>query len=861
MLNSRIVSIVNICTRYPWPIIAIAAVLTVLTGIYSVRNFSINTDVNRLISRDLDWRQRELAVDQAFPHRKETILAVLEAPTSELATAASAALVEKLKGQSKHFHAVHPLDESEFLVRHSLLFASTEQVQGFTSQFMQAQALFQVLVSDPSLRGLVQALTFGLAGLQRKMYTLDDMQRPLNMFAATLEEVAAGRPASFSWRELVNRKPPTESELRRIVEIKPVLDYTALEPGQAATAAIREAASGLDPDYRARVRLTGPVPIQDEEFGTLKENAELNALVSLGFLIGILWLALHSWRIIIAVLVSIFAGLAFTMAIGLMLVDSLNPISIAFAVLFVGIGVDFGIQYSVRYRAERFEVDNLRDAQVSAARHVGVPLTLAATATALGFMSFLPTHYRGLSELGQIAGMGMIIAFLVTITLLPALLQLLNPPGEKEPLGYKSLAPVDSFMERHRVAIIVGTAVISIGGLPLLYFLQFDFNPINLRSPKVESIATYLDLKNDPNGNANGIDILASSPEEARQIAERLRKLPEVERVMTLDTFIPEDQQQKLALIQKLAKALGPALGAKQRPAPSDEETIAALNRGADALNKVAGDQTGPGAEAARRLAKVLTAIAKGDQALRERATVALVAPLRIALDGLRTSLKAEQVTRKNLPPELAESWITSDDRLRVEVHPKGDPNDNEVLRQFARAVLAVEPTASGGPISILESGHAVVRAFIEAGFWALVSIAVLLWIVLRRFTDVLLTLIPLLLAGVVTLEICVLIGLKLNFANIIALPLLLGVGVAFKIYYIMAWRAGQTGLLQSALTRAVLYSAMTTATAFGSLWLSSHPGTSSMGKLLALSLVTTLAAAVLFQPVLMGPPREVDEH
>jgi predicted RND superfamily exporter protein len=191
-------------------------------------------------------------------------------------------------------------------------------------------------------------------------------------------------------------------------------------------------------------------------------------------------------------------------------------------------------------------------------------------------------------------------------------------------------------------------------------------------------------------------------------------------------------------------------------------------------------------------------------------------------------------------------------------VHPKGDPNDNETLRNFARAVLAVEPTANGGPIAILKSGDTVVHAFIEAGVWAFLSIAILLWIVLRRFTDVLLTLIPLLLAGVVTLEICVLIGLKLNFANIIALPLLLGVGVAFKIYYIMAWRAGQTGLLQSALTRAVIFSALTTATAFGSLWLSSHPGTSSMGKLLALSLVSTLAAAVLFQPVLMGKPREV---
>ena len=137
------------------------------------------------------------------------------------------------------------------------------------------------------------------------------------------------------------------------------------------------------------------------------------------------------------------------------------------------------------------------------------------------------------------------------------------------------------------------------------------------------------------------------------------------------------------------------------------------------------------------------------------------------------------------------------------------------------------------------------------AGIFAFVSIAILLWIVLERFGDVLLTFIPLLVAGVITLEVCVLIGMPLNYANIIALPLLLGVGVAFKIYYIMAWRAGQTDLLQSSLTRAVIWSALTTATAFGSLWLSSHPGTSSMGKLLALSLVTTMFAAVLFQPAL----------
>ena len=194
-----------------------------------------------------------------------------------------------------------------------------------------------------------------------------------------------------------------------------------------------------------------------------------------------------------------------------------------------------------------------------------------------------------------------------------------------------------------------------------------------------------------------------------------------------------------------------------------------------------------------------------------------------------------------------------------MEVAPRGDKNDNDNLRRFTDAVRKIAPEASGAPISILESGDTVVRAFVEAGIMALISISLLLWLALRRIGDVALTLAPLLLAGVMTMEICVLIDLPLNFANIIALPLLLGLGVAFKIYYVMAWRAGSAHLLQTSLTRAIFFSAMTTATAFGSLWMSNHPGTSSMGKLLALSLATTLCAAVFFQPALMGPPRKAE--
>ena len=345
---------------------------------------------------------------------------------------------------------------------------------------------------------------------------------------------------------------------------------------------------------------------------------------------------------------------------------------------------------------------------------------------------------------------------------------------------------------------------------------------------------------------------------KAKEIQESLAKLPEVSRTISLDTFIPEDQPAKLAIIRKAAAQLNPILNETQRgTAPSDEENVAALKGSVDSLRKTAGDDKGPGAVAARRLADALAKLAQASKATREKAEATFIAPLNVALDQVRGLLKAQPVSVKMLPPDILHDWTSADGRTRVEVQPKGDPNDNDTLRAFAAAVLKVQPEAIGGPISILKSGDTIVRAFIHAGFWALLSIAILLWIVLRRIGDVLLTLVPLVLAGVVTLEICVLIGLPMNFANIIALPLLLGIGVAFKIYYVTAWRAGQTDLLQSSLTRAIFFSAMTTATAFGSLWLSSHPGTSSMGKLLALSLVTTLAAAVLFQPALMGRPRD----
>ena len=405
--------------------------------------------------------------------------------------------------------------------------------------------------------------------------------------------------------------------------------------------------------------------------------------------------------------------------------------------------------------------------------------------------------------------------------------------------------------------MLVVTALITLGGLPLLAHVRFDFNPLNLRSPSVESVSTYLDLTRDPNTSPNVIDVISANAVDAAELAERLTKLPEVQQAVTLASFVPGEQDEKLAQIEDMALLLGPTLSPSEiKPPPSDDEVIAALHETSAALNAAAKDELDKGAPAAHRLADIIERLAKADPKQRASAADIMLPGLKIVLEQTREALQAQPVEFGDLPEELKADWTTKDGRTRIEVYPKGNSNDNDVLKRFVIAVRAIAPNATGAPISIQESGTTVVNAFIQAALWAFLSISILLYIVLRRIGDVLLTLVPLIVAGVITLEACTLIDMPLNFANIIALPLLLGVGVAFKVYFVMAWRAGETELLQSSLTRAVFFSALTTATAFGSLWLSKHPGTSSMGKLLALSLVCTLLAAVLFQPALMGPPR-----
>jgi uncharacterized protein len=860
MMNSAIIRIVDSCARYRRTVVVAGTLLMIGAATFAGARFSINTDVEGLISQNLPWHARQLQFSQAFP--QNGISTVVRAPTAENAEQAANELAQTLAKNSKLYPTVGQPDSGDFFERNGLLFDTPADVEKSVEGLKQARPIISSLAADPSLRGVMNALSLVTGAVQTGKMKLDQLAWPLALADRTLSDVLSAKPATFSWQELLQGHPSRNKQLRHFIQIQPALNFAALQPGREATQGIRRAAVDLDLEnkFGATVDLTGQVPMNDDQFSVIKNSALRDTTTAVLGVLIILWLALRSWKIIAAVFFSLMVGLAATAALGIAMVGAFNLISIAFFVLFIGLGVDFGIQFSVRYRAERHEHADLREALRSTALKAGNPLALAAAATAVGFFAFLPTNYIGLAELGLIAGCGMLIAFLCSITLVPAMLALLNPPGEAAAVGFRSLAPLDSFLQRHRIAVIAGTILVVLAGTPLLFHLPFDFNPVNLQSPNSPSVVTYRQLQRNPETSGNDAEILAPSIEQADLIAKRLAALPEVSRVLTLSNLIPDDQERKIAALKTASQNLGTALDPRRpRPAPSDQEVVASIQKAATDLARVADKEKTDSAEAARHVSGLLTRLAGADAATRGKAEAAIVPPLIFDLAQLRNSLDPQTVTIKTLPAALVRDWVLPDGRARVEALPKGDSSDTNVLRSFATAVLGAEPSATGPAISYYESGRAVTTAFFEAGALALVAIAILLFIALRRVTDVLLTLIPLLLAGAVTLEICVLDHLPLNFANIVALPLLLGVGVAFKIYYIMAWRAGKTGLLQSTLTRAVIFSAMTNAVAFGSMWASNYPGMSSMGKMMALALLCTMAAAVLFQPVLMGRPRQVE--
>ena len=847
--------------RRPRTIVLIAAIVVAALLRYTGTHLSVDTDTANMLSPQLPWRQAERALGRLFPN--SPLLVVVEGDTPELADDAQRRLAQALTQHADLFQDVFAAETNAFFRRNGLLYLDQEALQKLADGLARAQPFLGALSQDPSLHGLSALLT---RALDAPAGTDFDLAPALNKIAEGVGAVADGRFYRLSWQSLMGTGPAAvEAGNRRYITVSPKFDYSQLLPAAAAIDTARTLARELQLDvaHGVRVRLTGSAALEHEELQSAFGGATIALGGALVLVTILLFLALHSPRLVIAAVLTLAAGLIGTAAFAAAAVGHLNLISVAFGVLYVGLGIDYALYLCMQYRELLGRGVEPIEALPRAAQDVGGFMMVCAATTSLGFFAFIPTDFTGIAELGLISGAGMFISLVLSLSLLPALISIMPPdPAVVRLKPLTALGRVLEWPYVHARKIWIGAAIAAAAALVIAPHARFDYDPLNLRSPKAESVATFRELLRDPDIPALSLSALAPDAASADALKMKLRALPLVRRALDLQSFIPDDQDAKLALISdlSLSLALEPSSAAAPPAAAEEEMSLQKLRAALPAYVQRAGGAQGEAAAALQQqLDRFEATVQQQDAAAQARRIgelrEGLLGALPAQLASLRDALNPATVTEGSLPPEILRRW-KSEGQYRVEIWPREVLDNPAAMERFIGEVRTVAPAAAGPPVGFVESGQAVVRAFRYAFVSSFIAITILLLILLRSVTDTVIVLIPLALAGALTVAFMVLLRIPFNFANVIALPLILGVGVDYSVYLVQRGEvaaAEHVNLLQTSTARAVLFGALITMANFVNLMLTPHPGMVSMGALLTVGLGMTLLCALVLLPSLLA--------
>ena len=843
--------------------VALLCAVSFLTAVaVALPRLGINSDEEALFSSDTNYTALRRDFEEAFPLLLDPIIAVIDAPTPAEADVAVTALRARLAEVPHLFRAIQDPAPRTFFERYGLLYLKREAFFDVADRLTEAQPFLAEFARDPSTRGVAELLRGALAA-DLPEGAQPALERWIRDAADRLNALAAGDPPP---PERFRRGLEEEGPARRFLFIKAAVNEGRLEPaaetlGELKTA-IREL--GFGAGSATRVRLTGIYPLSYEEAHVVDRQARWAGLASFALVSVVLLVGVGSVRAVLCILATLLAGLTWSAAFAGLVIGHLNLVSAAFGVLYIGLSVDFGIHVVLRYR-ELLGLGNDRTAALhGTARTVGASLVICSTTTAIAFFAFVPTDFVGVAELGLIAGTGMFLSLFANLTLLPALLCLGTTPRVAAPPPERPGLP----RPEHRAPwIALATACLALAALPLVPRLYFDTNPMEVRDPTAESVMTFMELLADGEALFWNLNALAETPEAAHQLATRLSALPEVERGMVLDDFLPDDQEEKRAELEDLALFLLPALEPQRVARPPTTAVALRSVRRLAATSRELGETEAPLAAAARPLADSLDRFLESARG-REDAALAglrdtLVVPHVEDIDRLRHALSSGPLGLEQLPEEIVTQHIARDGRIRVEIFPSEDLSDSATLERFVRAVRGVVPEAFGEALVIYEAGRTVVASFQQALVLAALLITALLFALWRNVIDTLLVALPIALATLFTAAAAVLLDISLNFANIIVIPLLIGIGVDTGIHLVHRYRyeAPVESLLHTSTARAVVLSALTTTASFGTLAFATHRGMASLGQLLALGIALILLCHLLILPGLATLLRDRGER
>ena len=846
------------CRRFAWPIVISALALGGLSIQYTISNIGINTDTADMIAKDLPWRQTYIGYKKDFPQFVDTLLLVIDAGSPDAAEEVAARIADSIREQVDLVEWARQPGESAFFRQNALLFLNQDELEALASKLARMQPFLGTLTREPTLPGLFSLLRKALE--RNRAESSLELTPLLNALADAVEANDAGRIYRLSWQGLIQLGGERGANTRRYVVVKPRLDYTELFPSGPVLERIRSLASRseLVAANGVRVRITGGPALSHEELASVAHGTNVALLLAVAMVAAVLLVGLRSVWLLLATLITLLLGLSWTAAFATLAIGHLNLISVAFAVLYIGLGVDYAVHFCLRCRELHMNGASWAGALDGSARDVGVALAICALTTGIGFFAFVPTDFTGVSELGIISGTGMFISLVASLTVLPALLELFPPPAPVSGETRERLSRKTSWPIRHRRGIRVAAIALALASLAALPRVRFDDDPLNLRDPSSESVATARELMAGDGRSPWVLSVMAEDASEARALARGIETLPEVSDVTNLESFVPARQEEKLAIIDDIGLLLSlepDSIGKNisSNPESRRNSTTTLIST----LEDFAARSQSPTEQAtARRLASSLSELMAKDDAEDRLASLEenLMHHLPAQLERLQAALSPQRISLRSLPAEIRRDWKAPDGRWRLEIEPTGDMSDKGNLERFVSAVQSVAPEVTGAPVVQVGSGQAVVRAFEHALLSALLLISVLLLLVLRRVFEVGLVLAPLLLAMLITLAVMAIFDLPFNFANVIALPLLLGLGANNGIHMVYRWRAAPPDsgdLLKTSTARGVVFSVLTTMCSFGNLAFSTHKGTASMGLLLALGLTLMMSCSLILTPAL----------
>ncbi len=847
-----------------WWVLTFAMFATVISFSYAFMYLGINTNTTEMLAADVPIQEAREHYKKVFPQNTDSIVLVVEANTPEMAHAAVKMLDGRLRKIPEHIRSVYTPFGGEFFEKNALFYLDVSELEQLSERVVTLQPFINELVQHRTIHGLFTLLTDHYDQTQWEREPL--LPAIFRRMAEGIQSSLSGLDYVLAWHSVLLKPDLTLSQTKRFILLQPHLDYQKMLPADTALQAIRDVIqeSGVSRIPGVRVRLTGEVALAHEELQVVSQRAGIAAILSLIMVCLTLTLTYHSWRFMMITLLTLMVGLALSAAFATVVVGQLNILSLAFAVLFIGLAVDYAIHLSLRYQELLILGNEPFPAMRMSLQEIGPSLLLCAVTTGLGFYTFVPTNYTGMSELGLISGTSMFIGLVVSLTVLPAIL-LVFPLSKKDfrsPSSRQDWEVVYQFPIRHGRAVRWGTVVVFFVSVFLLPRAAFDWNPHNIRDPNVESVQTMDSLLEDKNRAAWSLTLLPSE-DEIDDSVSRLEALESVDKVVTINDFVPPDQFEKFVLLAGLADSILPQ-GSDSTFSSDTEAALSAIQSFLRVLEEyIQKGELSPESSAVHlreALKNFVEKVNNSDREVQKNLLDRLDHSLLGAFPKNQASAQAMMmpmglITQKDLPQELVERWVGRDETYRLEVYPRKDLRNVEALEEFVSDVRGVAPQVTGLPVIYVDGGNEVAGAFKQAFVSALLVIVLILALVLRNLWDILLVILPLSLAALCLVGYTVVFDMPFNYANVIALPLIFGLGADSGIHIVERMRRRSEAcetFLRSGTIRGVFFSSVTTMLSFSNLAYTSHVGIASMGQLLSLGILLTLIGSLVVLPAFL---------